>query len=57
MNYEIAALWASVIFGGLGVLLMIIWFATGQKSAALQIGGALSVLISLGAGFYTNYVA
>jgi hypothetical protein len=57
MNYEVAALWASVVFGGLGALLLIIWFATGRKSAALQIAGAVSVLISLGAGAYTNYIA
>jgi hypothetical protein len=57
MNIELTAVWAQVIFGSLAAVLLIIWFATGQKSPALRIGGAVSALVCMSAVIYTNYIA
>lgn len=56
MNTALAALWVQIAFGGLGVALLVLWGVTGQKSAALRIGGALSILLAILFVVYTNYL-
>jgi hypothetical protein len=56
MDFGLAAVWGQIIFGSIGVVLLIAWAATGQKTAALRISGALSVLISISLVIYTRYI-
>ncbi|HLQ18503.1 MAG TPA: hypothetical protein VK146_05940 [Tabrizicola sp.] len=56
MNMDLAMLWGQIGFGAVGAVLLILWGVTGQKSAALRIGGALCVLVAILLVVYTNYL-
>lgn len=56
MNIDLALVWGQIGFGLLGVALLILWGVTGQKTAALRIGGALLVLVAILLVIYSNYL-
>ena len=55
MDWYLAAVWGTVIFGVLTVLLLLLWFVGGKTSTPLRIAGGISGLLCMASFAYMTY--
>ncbi len=55
MDFYLAAVWGSLVFGVLTILLLILWGIGGKTSAPLRIGAGVCGLLCMASFAYMTY--